>query len=309
MSAVQEHPQLRGEVRYGEPMARHTTWRVGGPADRYYLPADVEDLAEFLGRLPRTEPLFWLGLGSNLLVRDGGIRGTVIATNRCLDGLERVGPVTVRIEAGVSCAKAARFCTREGLTGAEFLIGIPGTMGGALAMNAGCFGGETWRIVSRVETVDRTGIVRQRGPEEYGVGYRNVVGPADEWFVAVELELVPGDTDEATARMRDHMDRRGTTQPIGQPNAGSVFRNPQDEYAARLIEASGLKGVCIGGACVSEKHANFIINTGGANGADIEALIELVAATVKARHGVLLQREVRIVGEPAENREVGHEPG
>lgn len=309
MIAAAKHPELRGELRQDEPMARHTTWRVGGSAERYYMPADIEDLAEFLRRLPRAEPLFWLGLGSNLLVRDGGIRGTVVATSRCLDGLERLGPTTVRIEAGVACAKAARFCAREGLTGAEFLIGIPGTMGGALAMNAGCFGGETWRIVKAVETLDRAGTLRRRTPDDFRVGYRSVSGPADEWFVAVELELAPGDSEAAMVRMREHMDRRGATQPVGQPNAGSVFRNPQDEYAARLIDASGLKGCCIGGACVSEKHANFIINTGGATAADIEKLIEHVAETVRQRHGVLLQREVRIVGESADDREVNHAPG
>lgn len=306
MSAALRQPEMQGELRRSEPMARHTTWRVGGKADRYYMPAGIADLSQFLLQLPEDEPLFWVGLGSNLLVRDGGIRGTVVATSRCLDGLERIGPATVRVEAGVACAKVARFCAREGLTGAEFLVGIPGTMGGALAMNAGCFGGETWPIVAAVETLDRFGKLRRRSPEDFQVGYRTVSGPAGEWFVAAELELAPGDAQNAMVRMREHMDRRGATQPVGQPNAGSVFRNPQGDHAARLIEASGLKGVCLGGACVSEKHANFIVNTGGATAAQIEALIERIAQTVRERHGVLLEREVLIVGEPAHDGEVEH---
>lgn len=288
---------LRGTLLHNEPMARHTTWRVGGPADRYYQPADIADLAEFLAQLPADEPLLWVGLGSNLLVRDGGIRGTVIATAGLLNEIEQSDATTVRVEAGVPCAKVARFCGRLGLTGAEFLAGIPGTMGGALAMNAGAFGGETWPLVVQVETLNRRGRLRVREPGEYQVGYRQVRGPADEWFVAATLRLAPGDTEAAAARIRELLARRSASQPIQQPNAGSVFRNPPGDYAARLIEACGLKGDCIGGACVSQKHANFIVNNGGASAADIEALIERVAATVERERGIRLVPEVHIVGE------------
>ena len=298
MSARRPQP-LRGELRYDEPLLRYTTWRVGGPARQWYRPADAEDLAAFVAQLPADEPLLWLGLGSNLLVRDGGFAGTVIATQGALDGIEQSGPTQVRAEAGVACAKVAKFCARRGLVGAEFLAGIPGTMGGALAMNAGAFGGETWERVSAVETLDRQGIRHRRAATEFDVGYRRVRGKPDEWFLAVFLELDVGDAAAAQARIKSLLDRRGQTQPIGLPSCGSVFRNPPRDHAARLIESAGLKGRCIGGACVSEKHANFIINTGSASAADIEALIEQVCATVQQVHGVTLHPEVCIVGEPA----------
>lgn len=288
-----------GTLLRDEPMARHTTWRVGGPADRYYRPAGLADLAAFLRDLPTEEPVHWVGLGSNLLVRDGGIRGTVIATAGALDGIERLEGPRLRAEAGATCAAAARFCARAGLTGAEFLAGIPGTLGGALAMNAGAFGGETWPLVEAVETVDRTGTVRRRGPEDFAVGYRSVRGPEGEWFGAAVLRLEEGDAEAGTARIRTLLGRRGETQPTRWPSAGSVFRNPEDDHAGRLVEAAGLKGRCIGKACVSEQHANFILNTGGATAADIEALIEHVAAEVARRFGVRLEREVHIVGERA----------
>ena len=297
MNAALQMIGLRGKLLHDEPMARHTTWRIGGPADRYYQPADIDDLAEYLSQLPEGEPVLWLGLGSNLLVRDGGIRGSVIATSGMLDQLEMVGEGRLRAEAGVSCAKVARFAARHGLTGAEFLAGIPGTLGGALAMNAGAFGGETWPIVHAVETLDRHGRRHRRTPGDYEIGYRHVRGPVGEWFVAAELQLCPGDTEAGQARIKELLARRGATQPTRQANAGSVFRNPQGDFAARLIEACGLKGVCEGAACVSEKHANFIVNTGGATAAQVEALIRRVADTVERQQGVRLVREVHIVGE------------
>lgn len=297
MMTAMKHQELRGELRENEPLARYTTWRVGGPAARFYRPADAEDLACFLAQLPDGEPLLWLGLGSNLLVRDGGFPGTVIYTQGLLDGLEQMDATHVRAEAGVACAKIARFCARRDLVGAEFLAGIPGTMGGALAMNAGAFGGETWEHVAAVETVDRRGARHIRTPAEYRIGYRTVEGPADEWFLAARLSLQPGDGAAAQARIKELLERRGRTQPIGQPSCGSVFRNPAGDHAARLIETAGLKGLCLGAACVSDKHANFIVNTGGATAAEIEALIEKVQAEVQRVHGVRLEPEVRIVGE------------
>jgi UDP-N-acetylmuramate dehydrogenase len=300
MMAAQQTSPLRGTLLRNEPMARHTTWRVGGAAERYYQPADIADLALFLQQLPQDEPLYWIGLGSNLLVRDGGIRGAVIATSGLLDGIERLDEQRVRVECGVACAKVARFCAREGLAGAEFLSGIPGTMGGALAMNAGCFGGETWRLVEAVETLDRQGRLQVREAGEYQVGYRHVSGPAGEWFVAARLRLEAGDAAALQARNRELLERRSSSQPTRLPNAGSVFRNPDGDHAARLIEAAGLKGRCIGGACVSEKHANFIVNTGDACAVQIEALIELVQQEVERVHGVRLHLEVKIIGERGE---------
>jgi UDP-N-acetylmuramate dehydrogenase len=250
----------------------------------------------FLQMLPEDEPLFWLGLGSNLLVRDGGLRGTVICTKGRLKAMRRIDEARVYVEAGVPCAHAARFCAEQRLTGAEFLAGIPGTMGGALAMNAGAFGGETWSLVERVLTTDRRGVRRDRAAEDFVVGYRSVRGVKGEWFLAAELKLTPGDPNASRERMKELLAKRAATQPTNQPSCGSVFRNPQGDHAARLIEACGLKGYCIGGACVSQKHANFIVNTGGATALDIETLIQHVREQVELKYAVRLEPEVRIVG-------------
>ena len=301
MMAAEATAVLRGTLLENEPMSRHTTWRVGGPAERFYKPADLEDLQVFMQTLSADEPVYWVGLGSNLLVRDGGIKGTVIFTTNLLAEMALLEKQQVRVEAGVPCAKVARFCARNGLVGAEFLAGIPGTMGGALAMNAGAFGGETWQKVISVETVDHQGQLHIRTPEEYDIGYRHVQGPQGEWFVATVLQLDEGETELGQQNIRQLLDKRGASQPTKEANAGSVFRNPEGNYSARLIESCGLKGKHIGGACVSEKHANFIINTGAATAADIEALIEDVAAIVKRECNVCLETEVRIIGEKSES--------
>jgi UDP-N-acetylmuramate dehydrogenase len=288
---------LRGRLLQDEPMSRHTSWRVGGPADRYFEPADIGDLAIFLASLPAGEPLLWIGLGSNLLVRDAGVRGTVINTSG-LSALNWLGDGRLRAEAGVPCAKVARTCARGGFTGAEFLCGIPGSMGGALAMNAGAFGGETWSIVERAETIDRGGNLHTRTRAGFSIGYREVHLPvAEEWFVAAVLTVQPDAHGGGENRIRALLARRAATQPTGQPSCGSVFRNPPDDFAGRLIEAAGLKGRRIGGAFVSEKHANFIITEDGACARDLEALINLVQDEVERRNGVRLMPEVRIVGE------------
>ena len=305
MMAAQHTQRWRGELRYDEPMARHTSWRAGGAARRFYKPADLADLCAFLQDLDPDEPLLWVGLGSNLLVRDGGFPGTVIHTFGALVAFDWLDDETLRVEAGVSCARVARETTRRGLTGVEFLAGIPGTMGGALAMNAGAFGGETWPRVVAVETIDRYGHLQQRAATEFNVGYRSVSGVPGEWFVAAHLRLEPGDAEAAQRRIRDLLDRRGATQPTKQYSCGSVFRNPPGDFAARLIELAGLKGMWLGGAQVSEKHANFIVNAGNASAADIEALLLQVQAEVMRVCGVRLETEVRIVGEPATG-EHGH---
>jgi UDP-N-acetylmuramate dehydrogenase len=290
-----------GELRYNEPLSHHTTWRVGGPARCFYKPADSADLVLFLQNLPADEPLLWLGLGSNLLVRDGGFDGTVIATQGALNGLELQQDELLRVESGVACARVARFAARNGLCGAEFLAGIPGTMGGALAMNAGAFGAEIWDRVKAVETIDRRGNVRIREPADFEIGYRQVERPQGEWFLAALLKLQPGDGDAALQEIQLLLEKRALTQPVGLPSCGSVFRNPTGDYAARLIEAAGLKDFHIGGACVSKKHANFIINTGAATAAEIEELINTVRDRVEEASGIRLQTEVHIVGgkEPA----------
>jgi UDP-N-acetylmuramate dehydrogenase len=290
---------LEARVRRNEPMSRHTTWHAGGPADAWFVPRDVADLAAFLRELPPGVPVTWVGLGSNLLVRDGGIRGVVISLHGALNALERVDGTTLRVEAGTPCARIARQCARWELGPAEFFAGIPGTLGGALAMNAGAWGGETWQRVVEVETIDRAGTLRRRAAGEYEVGYRRVIAPAaGEWFVAATLRFghhAGGGADS----IRRLLERRLASQPIGAWSCGSVFTNPPGDHAARLIESAGLKGYRVGDAEVSTRHANFIVNLGDARAADLEAVIGHVQETVERVHGVRLHPEVRIVGDEA----------
>lgn len=295
--AMKQQHTWRGILRENESLSRHTSWRVGGPVARFYQPADIDDLAMFLASLPPGEPVFWIGLGSNLLIRDGGLNGTVICTSGVLGKIAVRGTTQVYVEAGVACPKVAKFCAKHDLVGAEFLCGIPGTMGGALAMNAGAFGGETWQLVKSVTTIDCAGVLHERQPDEYTISYRHVTGPVGEWFVSATLHLLSGDGQASAAQQKQLLAKRSASQPTQQPNAGSVFRNPPGDYAARLIERCGLKGMCIGGACVSDKHANFIVNVGTATAADIEALINSVRDTVQRETGILLEQEVHIVGE------------
>ncbi len=288
---------LKGRFLTDEKLAKYTSWRVGGTADRFYIPHDKADLIAFIKSLPETEPVFWMGLGSNLLVRDGGIRGTVVNTKGRLKEIKWLEGDSLYVEAGVPCALVARFCGEQGLVGAEFLAGIPGTMGGALKMNAGAFGGETWQIVKQVETIDAKGELKQRLPQEFQVSYRSVKGLGNEWFLAVNLVLSTGDAQTSQLKIKDLLDKRNKSQPTNQPSCGSVFKNPDGDYAARLIEKTGLKGYAIGGAQVSEKHANFIVNTGNATAADLERLIYYVQQQVKEQQGIHLQTEVCMVGE------------
>jgi UDP-N-acetylmuramate dehydrogenase len=284
-------------VRRSEPMSRHTSWHVGGPAEIYFAPRDRDDLRAFLGTVPAGTPIHFVGLGSNLLVRDGGIRGVVVATQEALVRLERAAGTTVYGEAGVPCARIARQCVQWQLAGAEFFAGIPGTLGGALAMNAGAFGAETWNCVIDVETLDRQGREHTRVPGEYSISYRHVsASHAEEWFAAAHLQFShsPGIDDSA---VRALLARRRESQPIGEWSCGSVFKNPPGDHAARLIDSAGLKGLRVGDASVSLKHANFIINHGAARAADLEQLVLQVQARVKAVHGIELQPEVRILGE------------
>ncbi|HYL90367.1 MAG TPA: UDP-N-acetylmuramate dehydrogenase [Burkholderiales bacterium] len=291
---------LRGQLKADEPMSRHVTWRAGGNADRSYMPADLDDLGAFLRQLPPSEPLLFVGLGSNLLVRDGGWRGTVVLMHSA-KLRPRLDNGLIYAEAGVASPKVARFAALQSLEGAEFLAGVPGCVGGALAMNAGCYGGETWDIVERAVTIDRSGKLAVRGKEEFEIGYRHCEPkPArEEWFAAAWFRLQRGDGDTSRGVMKELLARRIATQPLSLPNAGSVFRNPPKDHAARIIESCGLKGFSRGAARVSEKHANFIVNPkGAASASDIEWLIQHIQRMVYQMKGVVLQTEVRIVGEP-----------
>lgn len=297
----------KGILLEHEPMSRHTSWRVGGVADRFYRPADVNDLSAYLKSLDIDEPIFWTGLGSNLLVRDAGIRGTVICTSGVLNDIKQIDESRIYVEAGVPSPKLAKYSAKLGLTGAEFLSGIPGTFGGALKMNAGAAGGETWNIVESVETIDVHGVIHKRTHEEFSIAYRHVEAieknKQNEWFISAIIKLSQGNKEESLQTIKNYLNRRGATQPTQQPNAGSVFRNPEGDYAARLIESCGLKNFCIGGACVSEKHANFIINTGTATAKDIEELINEVHERVQQQHAVNLIREIQIVGETEDHND------
>ena len=298
---------LRGRLFADEPMGRHVSWRAGGRAARCYAPADADDLAVFVRTLPAGEPLCFVGLGSNLLVRDGGYAGTVIQMHSPHATLRMEQPEGMDVEciyaaAGAASPKVARFAATHDYEGAEFLAGVPGSVGGALAMNAGCYGSETWAYVERVRTIDRRGTVRERTRGDYDIGYRHCAlkSGSDEWFLGAWFRFRAGDGTKARARIRELLAQRIATQPLNLPNAGSVFRNPEGDHAARLVEACGLKGFAIGGARISEKHANFIVNPGGkAKAADIEALITHARQAVKDRFGIELVPEVRIIGEAA----------
>jgi UDP-N-acetylmuramate dehydrogenase len=287
------------EVRANEPMARHVTWRTGGPVAKAAFPHDLKDLAAFMATLRHDEPVLMVGLGSNLLIRDGGFDGTAIFTHGALATLRREADGTIYAEAGVASPKVARFAANQHLSGAEFLAGIPGTLGGALAMNAGCHGGEIWAYVERVRMLNRRGELIDRSPDEFAIGYRHcgLKAASDEIFVAAWLRFPAGDQATARSLIKQLLEKRIATQPLQLPNAGSVFRNPPGDFAARLIEAAGLKGMDIDGARVSEKHANFIVNPNGKAAASaIESLIGRIQAEVQRHVGIELVREVRILG-------------
>lgn len=287
----------RGVLKTGEPLAAHTSWRVGGPADRWFEPADRDDLLDFVKRLPPHEPILWVGLGSNLLVRDGGFRGTAICLHGAIDSITYTPPL-VQAEAGAHCARLAKFAQKEKLAGLGFMAGIPGTVGGALAMNAGAWGGETWPQVDAAEVLYRDGRSEWLPAERFHYSYRHVEAPANVCgFLGARLR-VTGDADGAHERYtKESLARRKATQPVGKPSAGSTFRNPPGAHAAQLIEQCGLKGHRIGGAQVSPMHANFIVTGEGARAADVEALIAHVQEAVARKTGVQLQTEVKIVGE------------
>ena len=296
MHAASSH-HWSGKLMLNEPMSRHTSWRVGGQADQLYIPSDLQDLQEFLQQVGDKQPIYFVGLGSNLLVRDGGLRATVVSMHNVLTDMHMEGDL-VYVESGVTCGKLAKFCAKQSKQGAEFFAGIPGTLGGALAMNAGCYGRETWDAVDSVVTINRHGELNKRPASTFVASYRHISMPLPgEWFVGAWLKFEVGDAQLATQKMKDLLASRLATQPLNLPSAGSTFRNPAGDYAARLIEACGLKGYLIGGAQVSEKHANFIVNIGGASALDIELLIKHMHDTVLEKFGIALQQEVKVIGD------------
>lgn len=300
------NPSHDFNVQYGVSLADYNTWRIGGAAQCVFFPQNFQDIHNFLYRLSENsfsntykinkKNIRFLGLGSNVLIPDEGIEGIVVMTRSGLNQMTvlSANDAVVRLEAGVPCGTAARFCARSELQGLEFLAGVPGTMGGALAMNAGACGHAVWEYVTHCETIDAEGIVRLRPASDYKASYRHVEKPEGEWFLAAYLKLMSGSSCDSFARIKALLAHRAHTQPIDWPSCGSVFRNPNPYYAARLIEDCGLKGLREGDAVVSEKHANFIVNQGSALASDIKTLMQTVQETVRKKFAIDLTPEVHV---------------
>lgn len=286
------------EILFDIPLRDLNSWRVGGVADQFYFCTDKEKLSYNLQKRNFKLPIMFIGLGSNTLFRDGGFRGTIIAMHKGLNHI-KLEDQLFYAESGVSCSKLAKYIARLGYANSAFLAGIPGTLGGALAMNAGCYGSETWDFVDKVLTIDQNGIEHLRKKEEFDIAYRHVENKKNpqEFFIAAWLEFQQGNKEKAELDIKKLLEKRKLTQPLNWPTAGSTFRNPDGHFAAKLIEESGLKGYQIGGAQVSEKHANFIINRGNASASDIENLITYIKAEVFKQTKIILETEIRIIGE------------
>jgi len=295
LNLLEDIDSIKGKIIRSEPMKKHTSLKVGGPAELFFKPADIEDLSIFFSKLRDSVPIFWLGRGSNLLVRDGGISGVVISSSSISNQINKINDTSIEVGASVPCTVLAKQCIRWGMAPSEFFSGIPGSFGGALAMNAGAFGYETWDRVISVSVINRKGEILKRDPAQYKVEYRNVDGPKDEWFIGAILEF-KSDKISSMEKQKEMLDLRKNSQPLGKASCGSVFQNPPDSYAAKLIEKSNLKGYKIGGAYVSNKHANFIINDGSASANDIERLIKYIRGAVKQNYDIELHCEVRIIG-------------
>ena len=294
-------PQVRGDYAAAVPMAGYTWFGVGGPADIIFSPADAADLGSFLAACPADIPLLAVGAGSNLLVRVGGIGGVVIRTPAHMNAVSHDGE-TVLAGAGALDAEVARHAAKAGLAGLEFLIGIPGTVGGGLRMNAGAYGGEFRDVVIRAHGFDRSGTPFSATPDDMGMAYRHSDAPDDWIFTHAEFRAAAGDATRIRARMKEIVASRGDAQPRGVRTGGSTFANPPGGKAWQEIDAAGCRGMEIGAAQVSEKHCNFLINRGGASAHDIESLGETVRNRVAARGGPALRWEIRRVGRLAEGQ-------
>jgi len=298
--------KIKGEVRYDEIMAKYTSMRIGGPADVFVLPANLRDLQIILKHRGNC-PVWTLGEGTNLLVGDRGIRGIVVSLKNCFksikrpvfyktpDGKERA---VIQVDAGVKLSYLAKYAARYGLKGIESLVGIPGSVGGAVVMNAGAEGTEIGQVLRSVKRIDLDGEVETFNKDEIKFTYRKTIFPSEEGIViSAELDLEKGETSEVHRKMDDHLSRRSSTQPLTMPNSGSIFKNPEGDSAGRLIESSGLKGCGMGRAGVSIKHANFIVNKGNASAKDVIKLIEHIQTVVEEKTGTKLEQEIIFIGE------------
>ena len=288
--------EFEDDCSCNESMAKHTSWGIGGCADLFYSPKSREDLVSFLSSVDPNLPITWIGKGTNILVRDAGIRGVVISTKSFLKEIEKTSKYLYKVEAGVACVELALFCQKNGIGPAAFFSGIPGSIGGALTMNAGSFGMETWDLVKEVEVINEKGDISFLEKESFDIAYRTVTFPFRLWFLSCSMSL---SSDEQTTKdnLIELRNQRIKTQPLSEDTCGSVFKNPPGNFAGALIEGSGLKGFKIGSASISEKHANFIVNEGGATARDIENLINHTRQVVKKNYDIDLQPEVRIMGE------------
>lgn len=285
---------MGNNIILSESLSRHTSWKVGGPADIYFTPNDRNELSHFLKL--NDGSITWLGNGTNILVRDGGVKGVVISTRKSFNKIELMDKSSCKVEAGISCFELAMYATKNNLGPAAFFSGIPGSIGGALTMNAGCFGSETWEFVRSVEVIDRNGEIYHLDPKEFSISYRSVSFPFPLWFLSCDM-VFPDRGVTTVEELKILRDSRLERQPLTENTCGSVFKNPDGNHAGDLIERSGLKGFRVGGCAVSEKHANFIVNDKEATARDIETLIKHIQNTVKDCFGIDLDTEVRIIGE------------
>ncbi|MGE5500437.1 MAG: UDP-N-acetylmuramate dehydrogenase [Ignavibacteriales bacterium] len=299
MSWTDQLPEVRGKLMRDEPLGPFTWFRVGGPADVVFMPEDEDDLAAFLKALPKDVPVTVLGVGSNTLVRDGGVEGVVIRLGRGFNAVEVTGPTTIKAGSAVPDAILARKAAEAGIAGLEFYAGIPGTVGGAAVMNAGCYGSETVKVLKHATAMDRDGQVKQLSNADLHYTYRHsALQGADLIVLSAEFEGAPGDPDEIKARMAEITERRETTQPIREKTGGSTFKNPEGHSSWKLVDEAGWRGKPFGGAMFSPLHSNFLINTGDATAADLEGLGEAVRADVKEKFGVELEWEIKRIGRP-----------
>jgi UDP-N-acetylmuramate dehydrogenase len=298
MPLIERLPKVRGRLTENAPLSGITWFRVGGPAEVMFRPADRDDLAEFLAGLPRDVAVTVIGVGSNLLVRDGGVAGVVLRLGRGFADIDIKG-TDVRVGAAALDINVARMAADAGLAGLEFLSGIPGTMGGALRMNAGAYGRELVDVISAAEALDRQGRLHKLDKKDLGLTYRHSAVPEDWIFLGAELKAEAGDRAKITAKLADIQAAREASQPIRSRTGGSTFANPPGHKAWQLIDQAGCRGLRIGGAQVSEKHTNFLINTGSATAADIETLGETVRRRVREMSGIELRWEIRRIGTAA----------
>ena len=298
-------PDLRGRLVADAPLADITWFRVGGPAEVLFTPADEADLAYFLARVPDEVPVFVIGLCSNLLVRDGGVKGVVIRLGRGFNAIETLDGQRLRAGTAVPDVRVARAAADAGIAGLAFYRGIPGSIGGALRMNAGAHGSETKDVLVAARAIDRQGKLHDLALADMGFTYRRSAVPRDWIFTSATFHGTPGEPDEIRRQMDEVAAYREKHQPIKERTGGSTFKNPPDNSAWKLIDAAGCRGLRVGGAMVSEMHCNFLINDQQASGEDIERLGETARARVLASSGIELHWEIVRIGEPLAGRATG----